>query len=240
MEEHREMRWRRPEWNERGRLALALVLLASLPWPGTGSKAAQARAGALGSGATSEAGSLAAAGPHAPLAREGALGLGAISGAGTVPAPAARAPLASAVAAQAAEDGPEAETPSAWLEPGQGGVEWSPAGAGTADVTGTVMGPGAAPGVVPAAVPGPAVAAPLVLPLLPPPPPMLPPALPPMPPLARPPFAAAAGPAPEVPVIPEADSVALLAVGLAALGALARWRRRRLVGLGRQCNQSPP
>jgi hypothetical protein len=103
---------------------------------------------------------------------------------------------------------------------------------GTADVTGTITGPG---GVLRTA------AAPLVLPLLPPPPPPL--LLPPLPPpLALPPpgsFGAqmAAGPparammAPEVPVIPEADTLLLLAVGMAGLGTLATlraWRRRKL------------
>jgi hypothetical protein len=52
------------------------------------------------------------------------------------------------------------------------------------------------------------------------------PLLPPMSPVA--PLQAGAAPArfPEIPVIPEADSVLLLLGGLAAVGALAAWRRR--------------
>jgi hypothetical protein len=61
-----------------------------------------------------------------------------------------------------------------------------------------------------------------VVPLLPPPPPQLLP--PPPPPFAPPPLAVQ--PPVEVPVIPEAGPLALLATGLAALGALARLRRR--------------
>jgi hypothetical protein len=63
------------------------------------------------------------------------------------------------------------------------------------------------------------------LPILPPPPP--PPPLLPPPPMAPPSMARA--PMPEVPVIPEADSLLLLVGGLAALGGLAAFRvaRRR-------------
>jgi hypothetical protein len=98
-----------------------------------------------------------------------------------------------------------------------------------------ILRPGGVP--APAAPAGPgglaAVAAPRVLvvqPLLPPPPPVLlpPPALAPLPPPPLPPFSLEAALAPEVPVIPEADSLALLVGGLAALGALGglrRWRR---------------
>jgi hypothetical protein len=69
-----------------------------------------------------------------------------------------------------------------------------------------------------------------VQPLLPPPPAVLlpPPALAPLPPPPLPPFSLEAALAPEGPVIPEADSLALLVGGLAALGALGglrRWRR---------------
>src|SRR5262249_56876792 len=73
------------------------------------------------------------------------------------------------------------------------------------------------------------------LPLLPPPPPpILPPPPPPLPLLPPPPpflspFAAPSAVAPEVPVIPEADSLPLLGGGLLVLGALAglrAWRRR--------------
>ena len=55
--------------------------------------------------------------------------------------------------------------------------------------------------------------------LPPPPPPLLPPP-PPAPPSARAPF-------PEVPVIPEAESLGLLAAGLAGLGVLVAALRRR-------------
>jgi hypothetical protein len=91
-------------------------------------------------------------------------------------------------------------------------------GGGTQDVTGTVTGPGAA---APVAAPAGAVVP--VLPLLPPPPPfLLPPPPPPLVPL--PPAAAAAplgaGPAPEVPVIPEAPGLALVGLGLGGLALL--------------------
>jgi hypothetical protein len=74
-----------------------------------------------------------------------------------------------------------------------------------------------------------------VVPILPPPPPplLLPPPPPPPPPLLPPPpppvMAGARAPMPEVPVIPEADSLLLLVGGLAALGGLAAFRvvRRR-------------
>jgi len=71
----------------------------------------------------------------------------------------------------------------------------------------------------------------LPLPLLPPPPPLIvpPPALVPLPLLPAP--AMAAAPFPEVPVIPEADSILLLIGGLTVLGTLAgyrRWRGRKV------------
>jgi hypothetical protein len=66
--------------------------------------------------------------------------------------------------------------------------------------------------------------------LLPPPPPIMLPPLPPprLVPLPAPPVAVAPQPAgaAEVPVIPEAPAGGLLAVGLVAVTALARWRRR--------------
>jgi hypothetical protein len=71
-------------------------------------------------------------------------------------------------------------------------------------------------------------------PLLPPPPPPLLPPPPPPPPLLPPPPPpppSAAPALPGVPIIPEADSLALLGGGLLALGglvALRRWRRQRV------------
>jgi hypothetical protein len=97
-------------------------------------------------------------------------------------------------------------------------------GGGTADVTGVLMGPAATgPGAGPLVVGMPAP------PLLPPPPPVPPlsaPLLPaPLVPLA-PPFAPSAGaPRPEVPIIPEADSAALVLAGILALAATRCWRR---------------
>jgi hypothetical protein len=75
--------------------------------------------------------------------------------------------------------------------------------------------------VQPAVAPAVAVVVPPPLPLLPPPPPPLlaPPRAPA--PMAMPPVGA------EIPVIPEADSLALLAGGLVALALGAAWRRRR-------------
>ena len=69
----------------------------------------------------------------------------------------------------------------------------------------------------------------MLLPLLPSlllPPPVLPPpaALVPVAPLAN---LGVDGSFAGVPIIPEAESVALLVVGLIALGGLAVWRRRR-------------
>ncbi len=73
----------------------------------------------------------------------------------------------------------------------------------------------------------PPIIIPLPPPLPPPPPPLLPPPLLPPPgpmgALAPPPRAAM----PEVPVIPEADSLWLLVGGLVALGGLVGYRRRR-------------
>jgi hypothetical protein len=94
------------------------------------------------------------------------------------------------------------------------------AAAGPAVGPAVVTGPGPAAAVVP-----PAAAA---VPLLPPPPPIfLPP--PPSPLIPAPPSALGTGmmQMPEVPVIPEADTLPLLLGGLAALGALAGWRARR-------------
>ncbi|HLH26722.1 MAG TPA: hypothetical protein VK066_29715, partial [Chloroflexota bacterium] len=70
------------------------------------------------------------------------------------------------------------------------------------------------------------------LPVLPPPPlefipPPPPPLLPPPPPAPTGAAAPARGAFPEVPVIPEADSLGLLAAGLAGLGAVVGWRGRR-------------
>jgi len=67
----------------------------------------------------------------------------------------------------------------------------------------------------------------LAPPVLPPPPPLLPPVLPPPVALLPPPGAPAGLPpvGAEVPVIPEADSLALLALG--ALGLAAGWALRR-------------
>lgn len=91
---------------------------------------------------------------------------------------------------------------------------------------GPVVGPAilTGPGVPAAAAVAPAAA--VGLPLLPPFPPLLPPPPPLLPP---PPSVMGAGQMrmPEVPVIPEADSLPLLLGGLAALGALAGWRARR-------------
>jgi LPXTG-motif cell wall-anchored protein len=69
-------------------------------------------------------------------------------------------------------------------------------------------------------------------PLLPPVPPPLPPPLPQAVPLLAPPpvapgLARGAPPAPEVPVIPEAGSLALVGLGLAGLAGLLAVRRRR-------------
>jgi hypothetical protein len=86
---------------------------------------------------------------------------------------------------------------------------------GTADVTGVIAGgPVGRVGLV-----GVGRLPPPPLPLLPPPPPFL---IPPPP--------AAMAVAPEVPVIPEADSLALVGVSLAALAGLAGLRRRRARG----------
>ena len=96
------------------------------------------------------------------------------------------------------------------------------AGGTTNDQTG-LIGPGA---IQPVALAVPQVAIPAVprppVQLIPPaPPPLIPPGAP------VPPLQGAAPPAfPEVPVIPEAEPLALVASGLAALGALALLRRR--------------
>lgn len=96
--------------------------------------------------------------------------------------------------------------------------------------TGTVNGTGPAGGSTQSG--GPAV---LIAPLLPPPPPIaVPPAPPPlvpppMAPLLPPPLLAAAEPAPSlpgVPVVPEADSLPLLMVGLFGTFWMVQWRRR--------------
>src|SRR5262245_62218627 len=63
---------------------------------------------------------------------------------------------------------------------------------------------------------------PLLPPLLPPPPPPPPPLVP----LAGLPPPAAAPVAPEVPIIPEAQSGVLLALGVGLLGLRTLWRRR--------------
>jgi hypothetical protein len=83
-------------------------------------------------------------------------------------------------------------------------------------------------------VPPPFIVPPILPPLLPPPPPpLLPPPAPPLaacPPGCPPTQVTPQQPMmqfPEVPVIPEADSLALLVGGLAALGILAGWRARR-------------
>jgi hypothetical protein len=105
---------------------------------------------------------------------------------------------------------------------------------GRARCSGIVGGSGEAPlvgGVVQALVASGAPEVALVAPLLPPMPPLV---LPPPPPVLLPPPASAPpsllalgrGVAPEVPVIPEADSLLLLVLGLTALGWVARpWRR---------------
>jgi hypothetical protein len=100
-------------------------------------------------------------------------------------------------------------------------------GPGVTAVGNVTSATGTAPGLLGA--PGP------VPPLLPPlpPPPLLPPAAPPalLPPPPAAPVAGLAGAPvgayPEVPVIPEADSLALLGAGLASLAALGWLRRRR-------------
>jgi hypothetical protein len=70
--------------------------------------------------------------------------------------------------------------------------------------------------VVPPAIPPPLLPPVPPLPILPPPPPLLP----------APPLALQPAPASEVPVIPEGESLLLLAIGLAAFGATLRLRRR--------------
>jgi hypothetical protein len=100
----------------------------------------------------------------------------------------------------------------------------APAGAGPPGVStgssGQIGIPGA--GLFPPLLPPPPIALPPLLPS-----PLLPPAIVPLGPpgeLGGPP----AGPAPEVPVIPEADGLTLLLVGVTALVLLARpWRRGR-------------
>ena len=98
---------------------------------------------------------------------------------------------------------------------------------GTTDVTGVVTGPG----VVATSTPAPAPTAASLVVVQAPPPPFLPPLLPPLPPPAfMPPPAAGPGlaaAAPEVPLIPETDSLFLLLGGLGALGAGALLRARR-------------
>jgi phospholipase C len=92
--------------------------------------------------------------------------------------------------------------------------------AGAACLLGTVSGPGVAATVAVASAP---LLPPLVIPPAPPPP-----LVPPVPLTVGAPFMAPfAGPGAvaEVPVIPEAEGGLLLALGLAAVGLLARWRR---------------
>jgi hypothetical protein len=112
-------------------------------------------------------------------------------------------------------------------------VRFANAAGGVTNVTGIAVGPGAgvaAPIVPPAAPPlaQPAGAPPAAIPANPRPPlqfipaapaPLLPPRQPLQPPAAAVPFA-------EIPVIPEADTLALLLGGAALLGAVALGRRR--------------
>ncbi|HEY7062683.1 MAG TPA: hypothetical protein VII06_14480 [Chloroflexota bacterium] len=107
---------------------------------------------------------------------------------------------------------------------------------GTVAPTGGALGAAGALPLLPPAPPAPFPAAPLPPPGLPlPPPPVAPPALMPPPPFATGaapamPTGAAAAPTAryaEVPVVPEADSLLLVAVGLAGLTALGWLRRRR-------------
>jgi hypothetical protein len=88
-----------------------------------------------------------------------------------------------------------------------------------------ISGPGIPPTLVPTVVP---FVPPLLPPPPPPPPPLLPPPLPPISLLLPPsmPITPMRPSMPEVPVIPEGDSFALLAVGLAALVGLRVLRRR--------------
>ncbi len=97
---------------------------------------------------------------------------------------------------------------------------------GVGGAAGPAVGPAIVTGPGPAAVVVPAAAA--AVPLLPPPPPLLlPPPPSPLIPAAPSMVGGAMGRMPEVPVIPEADSLPLLLGGLAALGAIAGWRARR-------------